>query len=341
MNKTSRPNVAVVVPNWNGHEDLPACLDSLLAQSLPAHLIVVDNGSNDVSIQLLESRYPGVELIRHSRNKGFAGGVNAGFRRAITMGVDYVAAFNNDAVADKNWLEELVDCLKSNKKAGIATCKFVTMDKKLLDSTGDYYTTWGLPYPRGRGEPLSDKYDKQTIICGASGGATLYRVAMLEDIGLFDEDYFAYYEDVDLSLRAQLREWKVAFVPSSIAYHQIGATSSRIKGFTTYQTMKNLPILLWKNVPRKLLPMMLPRFALAYTAFFLRAFQRRVGWYAIKGELHMLWLLPKKTLERWHIQKKRKISDAFFSSFLTYDLPPNATKLRTLRARWHKIRGRS
>ena len=85
---------------------------------------------------------------------------------------------------------------------------------------------------------------------------------MLKQIGLFDEDFFAYYEDVDISFRAQLAGWKVAYAPKAVAYHQIGATSSKIKGFTTYQTMKNLPMLLWKNVPAGLLISVVPRFSL-------------------------------------------------------------------------------
>src|ERR1039458_2566307 len=97
--------VVVIVPNWNGADSLAACLDSLITQSLKAHIIVVDNGSSDASIELLH-KYPDIEVIRHSKNKGYAGGVNPGFRRAIELGVKYAAPFNNDAVADKQWLED-------------------------------------------------------------------------------------------------------------------------------------------------------------------------------------------------------------------------------------------
>src|SRR4051812_23549599 len=101
----------VVVPNWNGLDHLASCLDSLQKQSLKPHVIVVDNGSADDSVELIEEKYPGVELIKHSKNKGFAGGVNPGFKRAIKLGAKYAAAFNNDAVADKQWLEQLVKYL--------------------------------------------------------------------------------------------------------------------------------------------------------------------------------------------------------------------------------------
>jgi GT2 family glycosyltransferase len=202
----------------------------------------VDNASTDESTERVEAKYPDIEIIRHTQNKGFSGGVNPGIRRAIELGATYVAPFNDDAVADKRWLRQLVDYLDANSKVGAAACKVVTSDKERLDSTGDYYTTWGLPYPRGRREYDINKYNSDTTIFAASGAASLYRVKALQEVGMFDEDFFAYYEDVDLSFRLQLAGWKVSFVPGSVVYHQIGMTSSRIKGFTTLQTMKNLPI---------------------------------------------------------------------------------------------------
>jgi len=234
----------------------------------------------------------------------------------------------------------LVDTLETQPAYGIATCKLLSIDGEHLDSTGDYYTTWGLPYPRGRNETDVDKYDKSTEVFAASGGASLYRVQMLREIGLLDEDFFAYYEDVDLSFRAQLASWKIAYVPASRVYHATSTTGSRIKGFFTEQTMKNLPMLLWKNVPRAYLPMILPRFALVYLMFFASAIQRGQLSYAIKGSWRALTLWPKKHRERRDIQASKKVSDTYIGSMLTYDLPPNATKLRKLRAGWWKLQGK-
>jgi hypothetical protein len=330
----------VIVPNWNGADSLVDCLDSLRAQSLKAHIIVVDNGSVDGSVALVEEKYPEVELIQHLRNEGFAGGVNAGFGRAIERGATYVAAFNNDAVADKHWLGELVAYLDKHPKTGIATCKLLTADGQALDSTGDYYTVWGLPYPCGRGEQNLDKYDHQTDIFAASGGASLYRVSMLEQVGLFDERFFAYYEDVDLSFRAQLAGWKVAYVPTAKAYHAIGATSGRIRGFTTYQTLKNLPMLLLKNVPRKYLWRVSWRFFIAQGFFVLRAVTRGHGWSAIKGKFMCVWLLPGTLGQRRRIQKNRAVSDEYIWKLLVHDLPPNARALRRLRGSARRLLGR-
>lgn len=223
------PKVSVVVPNWNGAHDLRDCLDSLLEQSQKAHIIVVDNGSTDNSLELLKSKYPSVEVIKLPKNRGFAGGVNPGIKKAISDKCEYVALLNNDAVAKKDWLKYLTESLDKNPKIGIATSKIISFQNNILDSTGDIYTIWGLPFPRGRGEAVSNKYDSDVEIFGASGGASLYRVEMLQQIGLFDEDFFAYYEDIDISFRAQLAGWKVAYVPQAIVYHQISATSRKIR----------------------------------------------------------------------------------------------------------------
>lgn len=330
--------VSVVIPNWNGADDLPACLDSLLAQSQEHQIIVVDNGSTDSSRELLYGQYPQVSVIPLPFNTGFAGGVNAGLRHAAAAGYEFTALLNNDAVADKNWLKNLVETMGSDARAGIVASKMINDTGEYLDSTGDIYTIWGLPYPRGRREANTGKYDGQKEVFGASGGASLYRHRMLTEIGLFDEDFFAYYEDVDVSFRAQLAGWKALYEPSAIVHHHIGATSNKVRGFTTYHSIKNLPWLAVKNVPRGLIHKVWPRLALAHFMFFSRATVRGQGWTALKGLGKMFWLLPKKLGQRRHIQKHRKVSTRYINSILTHDLPPNARNLRVLRSAWWKLR---
>jgi GT2 family glycosyltransferase len=329
--------VCCVIPNWNGKDSIGACITSLQAQSRPCNIIVVENGSIDGSVEYLEQNFPNVVLLKQPKNLGFAEGVNVGIRYALRQGASSVALINNDAIADKAWLKSLLEALETHSEVGIVTCKLVDSRNTHMDSTGDMYTSWGLPYPRGRGEPVSTIYDKQNFVFGASGGASLYKTDMLRQVGLFDKDFFAYYEDVDISFRAQLAGWKVYFEPSAIAYHQIGATSSKIKGFTTYQTLKNLPWLMWKNVPLSLLPTVLPRFTLAYWAFFVSAIQRGQVWAAIKGVAVSIMFLPKKLLERRRIMQSKKVNTPYIRSILTWDLPPNALKLRLLRTKWNKL----
>lgn len=329
--------VAVVIPNWNGRESLGDCLDSLLNQTLRAEIVVVENGSIDGSLDLLEAEYPQVTVLPQTHNLGFAGGVNVGIRYAIERDFEFVALLNNDAVADPEWLKQLLTGMQA-AKTGITTCAFTTLDKLHVDSTGDYYTVWGLPYPRGRGEALSDRYREDTEVFGASGGASLYRVKMLQEIGLFDEDFFAYYEDVDISFRAQLAGWRVRYVPEAVAYHQIGATSSKIKGFTTYQTMKNLQLVYFKNVPRRYLWTIGWRFFFTQVMFLGRAMTEGRGWAAIKGDLKGSYLLGKKWGERRSIQGSRRVSDEYIWEIITHDLPPNAAALRRLRNYWWRLR---
>lgn len=332
-------DICVIVPNWNGKNFLGECLDSLLAQSEPVRIVVVDNGSTDGSLELIKE-FPSVHLVQLDRNYGFAGGVNRGIEYAIQNGARYIALLNNDAVADKNWLKELVRGIKKSNKTGIVTGKLVSRDNKYYDSTGDLYTTWGYPYPRGRDEPVSHKYDQEELVFAASGGASLYRVSMLEQIGLFDEDFFAYYEDVDLSFRAQLMGWKIRYVPGAIAYHGISQTSNKISGFTYRQTMKNLPWLFWKNVPARLMPVMLPRFTLMYAALLVGAIKKRQGLMATKGILLSLVYLPKKLTQRIGLQHRRQVSSNYIAGMLLWDLPPHTNKLHRLRNIWWRITGR-
>lgn len=335
----------MIIPNWNGADRLQTCLDSVLAQTYHDFVVVVvDNGSHDDSRRIIESymqSHKHVTAIWRDKNYGYTGGVNPGFELAIELGCMYAAPFNNDAVADTQWLSHLVTFLDKHHEYGIVTSKILHSNGKTFDSTGDFYTNWGLTYPRGRDEPTSSVYDKATEIFAASGGASMYRTAMLQVIGLLDDDFFAYYEDVDLSFRAQLAGWKVAFEPRAIVYHDQGSTAkTMVSGFTTYQTMKNLPLLAYKNVPRRYLWSVIWRLTLARTLFAARAFTRGAGWMAVRGDWEATRLLPVKHRERKRIQAAKTVSDDYIWSIMLHDLPPNAALLRKLRAMWWRLRGK-
>lgn len=348
-------HVLVVIPNYNGADRLGAAIDSILAQSYTDFtLVIVDNGSTDGSrgiIEQYENKDKRVRSIYRDKNYGYTGGVNPGFELAIQEGAAYAAPFNNDAVAHKDWLKYLVEFLNGHPDNGIATCTILHADGKTIDSTADLYTIWGIPFPRGRDEPASARYNQDTTIFGASGGASMYRVSMLKKIGLLDQDFFAYYEDIDISFRAQLAGYKVSFVPKSVVYHEQGQTSARLSRrktngrvantFTTKQYMKNLPFILVKDMPLGLLVHVLPRFSLAYTLFFLKSFPQGRGGGALKGAATFWIKIPKKLIERRRIQKSRVVSNAYLWSLFVHDLPPNAHKLRRLRALWRRATGRA
>lgn len=324
-------NVVVIIPNWNGDKSLKKCLDSLLVQNYKVDILVVDNGSIDKSLEIIENYGNQLIVIKLSANIGFAGGVNKGIEYAINNNYQYFILLNNDAYVDQNWSFHLVKAIKQNMKYGIVTSKILNYTGKKLDSSGDFYTIWGLPYPRGRGSIDIDYYDNNTTIFSASGGSSIYKVEMINKIGLFDEDFFAYYEDVDLSFRAQLNGWEIIYEPQAITYHMIGATSSKISGFTTYQTMKNLPLLIVKNIPLRLLVKILPRFIIVYSSFLLSSLLKRQLKFSLKGFFMFIYLFPRAyKARRYNLNVLKNISSKTLSSKIIYDLPPNAKKLKKI-----------
>lgn len=327
-------SIAIIILNWNGVNDTLLCLNSLLKQSYKDFkIVVVDNGSTDNSKKLLEEyqkKNPEkINLIYNPKNFGFAGGVNTGIEWALNDNFEYVALFNNDAEADKDWLKQLVEAVKP-REIGISTGLLLHGDGKTIDSTGDWYTTWGLPFPRNRNDKTVNA-PSGGYVFSASGGASLYKTSLLKEIGMFDEDLFAYYEDTDISFRTQLAGYKIIYNPKAIAYHKQGATSKKIPGFTVYQTFKNLPILFIKNVPRKLLFTIGIKFYFAYYLMLFNAIAKGSGKYAIKGSWMSFILGFKKLKERKYIQKHAKVSPNYIKKLLWNDLPPDQTGLRKLR----------
>lgn len=331
MSHKSIEKVVVVIPNLNGQAYLSQAIDSLLAQDFKATIIVVENASTDDSMAVITSYGDKITPLINKKNLGFAGGVNTGISHALEYDFDAIALFNNDAVAEPDWLSKLVDAMNRHQDTGIVTCRIQLSDGKTLDSTGEFYTSWGLPYPRGRGQPV-DKYLTEEYIFGASGGASLYRTAMFRDIGIFDDAYFAYYEDTDISFRAQLANWKILYTPKAIVHHRQGATSKKmVRGFTVYQTFKNLPMLFLKNVPARFLLPIGIRFYTAYGLILAKALFGGKALPALKGVGASLLLLPRVLAHRQHIQKTKRIQIDYLKSILVYDLPPDQTGIRKLR----------
>ena len=328
--------LAIIVLNWNGSDDAIECIESLTKQTLKPTIIIVDNNSSDNSVSVFEKyisiyKREDITLIKNPRNLGFAGGINTGLVYARKQGFEYIGVLNPDAVADKNWCRALVDELSSHPKCGITTGILQRRNSKTLDTTGDFYTTWGLPGPRNRDEPIKNAPNKTGEVFGATGGGAIYRVAMFDDIDIFDEDFFMYYEDVDLSFRAQLAGWKVRFTPKAIAYHKVGASSKKVPGLAVYNTFKNLPLVFIKNVPGKLFWYIGLRFFLTYWLIFASAFRHGNGWPAFKGILASIIRKPAAYHKRWSIQKNRKVSIDYIRSIIHDGPLPNQTGLLKFR----------
>ncbi len=327
-------SVLIVVLNWNGIDDTEKCVESLLDQTYKDFkILIVDNGSKNDSPERLEKLAADnphdIHVIYNPKNLGFAGGVNTGIKFALENDFDAVALFNNDAVADKNWLKNLELNLKGD--ASIVTGLLLHADGKTIDSTGDFYSSWGIGFPRNRDTSASSAPESGEVF-GSSGGSSLYKTDLFREIGLFDDNFFAYYEDADISFRTQLIGRKVYYTKDAVAYHEQGATSSKIPGFTVYQTFKNLPLLFWKNIPTKLLLKIGSRFLLLYTLIFANAIKNGSGWPATKGVFASIWYFWTSALwKRFKIQATKKVSAEYIWSILYHDLPPEQTGMRKFR----------
>jgi len=326
----------IVILNWNGIQDTLKSIDSLLKQTYERYdILVVDNGSIDDSVPILESLVAEnnkVYLIKNKINLGFAGGVNTAIRYAIKNDYDTVALFNNDAVADKDWLKILINGLSAD--IAISTGLLLTENEKKIDSTAEMYSIWGMPFPHNRGNKADSAPDSNYVF-GATGGATLYKTSLFKKIGFFDESFFAYYEDVDISFRAQLSGHRIFYSKNAVAYHKQGATSKKIPGFTVYQTFKNIPLLYTKNVPVGLLIPIGTRLFILYWLIFSNAVKNGSGKYALKGWLASIWFFWTKSLwDRFYIQSHKTVPTGYIKSLLWYDLPPEQTGLRKLRKKF-------
>lgn len=329
-------SLAIIVLNWNGADDTLNCVESLQQQTLRPEIIIVDNNSSDDSVERFEDHIKSQKkdapiLIKNSQNFGFAGGINTGLIYAKEHNFKYIGVLNPDAIADKKWCRALVDELSAHLDCGIATGIMQRRDGKTLDTTGDFYTTWGLPGPRNRDEPVNNAPSKPGEVFGATGGGAIYRAAIFDDIDMFDEDFFMYYEDVDLSFRAQLAGWKVRFTPKAIAYHKVGASSKKVPGLAVYNTFKNLPLVFIKNVPGKLFWYIGLRFFLTYWLIFASAVRHGNGWPAFKGILASIIHKPAAYKKRLNIQKNRKVSVNYIRSIIHDGPLPNQTGLLKFR----------
>lgn len=312
-------STAVVIPNWNGIRYLPECLEALLKQISPSQVIVVDNGSTDGSAGLVEQRFPKVGLIALDRNHGFAGGVNRGITAALERGAEYIVLLNNDAVVGPRWLGELTAAMEHGD---IAASKILYYDDHTrLDSAGEFLSKWGLFYPSGRGPaPATDPVGYPDIFA-ASGGASMFRAEVFKHIGLFDEAFFAYLEDDDLSFRARLSGYRVVFAPKAEVYHHVGGTSSKMGQFTRYQFIRNSWYVFIKNVPNPLLFKMLPRFLLMQALLFGAAVANGAGFTAIRAYFGVLAHFFHLLRQRATIQRSRTTGSNEIEALLTDHWP--------------------
>ncbi|HYM39405.1 MAG TPA: glycosyltransferase family 2 protein [Thermoplasmata archaeon] len=241
----------VVVLNWNGHDYLRECLRSLFAQTYrDLRVLVVDNASPDASWRIVDEEFPEAALLRMPENLHFARGMNAGFARALEdPHAEFVVALNNDVRVDPEWLASLV-AAADDPRVGMVASKMLFMDKpRTLNSTGIVIARDGSSMDRSWNTPDDGEMDAHADVFGPSAGAGLYRRRLLERVGLFDEDFVAYYEDVDLAWRARLAGWEARFACGAVVYHKYSGSVGRRSPWRQYQCERNRVWTLVQNYP--------------------------------------------------------------------------------------------
>ena len=266
--------VSVVIPNFNGIAFLDSVLASLEGQTLNNfEVILVDNGSTDGSCSFVTANYPWVHLIELSENFGFCGAVNAGIRAAKAP---YVLLLNNDTEVKEDFVEEMLAAIKRHKNAFSCGARMVQYhDRDKLDDVGNYYCALGWSFARGRGKDIH-AYETEDRIFSACAGAAIYRKKILEKIGYFDEEHFAYLEDTDIGYRARIYGYENWYAPKAIVYHVGSGTSgSRYNQFKTRYSSRNNIYLIYKNMPLLQIILNLP--------FLVTGFLVKFLFFAVKG----------------------------------------------------------
>lgn len=315
------PLVSVVLVNWNGLPVIESCLESILCQTYrPLEVIVVDNGSEDGSPDLVRERFPRVRLIVNKKNVGFGGGNNIGIKASRGR---YIMILNNDTRLDPGCIDRLMHSLERDRRFGAGVPKILLDNEdNRIDAAGIVVYPDGLSIGRGRMES-GERYDEETEVFCASGCAALFRREMLDDIGLFDEDFFAYAEDTDLGWRARLAGWKAYYVPRAIVYHHHSKKFGTYSARKAFLVERNRTWVAWKNFPLPILCLW-PYYTLlryAYQGFGALAHKGASGKFARESSLFLLipiaigaCLSGLKGLrmvlgKRREVQGKKRISD--------------------------------
>jgi hypothetical protein len=313
--------ISVVVVNWNRAEMLRECLQSLEIQvngegrRWPLEVIVVDNGSTDGSKALVEREFPGVVLLRNEKNLGYCQANNQGI--AVARG-ELIALLNNDAAAQPLWIEHLQAAFEESPEIGMAASKIVTWeDPGRIDKVGHLIFPDGQNRGRGTGERDRGQYERVEEVLWPDGCAAMYRKLMLDQIGAFDEDLFAYGDDAELGLRARIAGWRCLYMPGAMVRHRRGSTMGQGNPERVRLIERNRILLAAKLFPWSLLVLNPFYFALRLAAGVaaagsgegdLAAFpglanKLRVAWAMVRGQWQALRMLPMTLRKRAAVER--------------------------------------
>jgi GT2 family glycosyltransferase len=302
------PQVTVTIPNYNGRSLLEAMLPSLKRQTLPpVSIVVVDDCSDDDSVAYLESEWPEVRIVHTNERRGVSAAMNVCLTAADS---EYVGLFNSDMELEPACLAELVGELLRHPEIGSVTPKMLDFtERTVFDGTGDLLDWRGGGGRRGRGAADLGQYDSPEEIFGPCGGAVVYRRSTLDLVGSFDEDYFAYYEDIDWAFRAQLGGIRCRYVPAAVLYHRGGATLGRgMTDFNGYHLWRNPIWLIVKCFPAGTIARHAPEIARGQLGnLYVAIRERKLGVWA-RALRDALRGLPSALRKRRAVQRSRTIT---------------------------------
>ncbi len=321
-----QPLVSVVVVTFNGQERLAGCLRALQTQTYPSvEIILVDSKSTDESLAFVAREFPEVRIVALETNRGFAGGCNAG---VVAARGDLIATLNDDARPEPTWLAEMVRALEGRPDVGMVASTLVFADDpSTINSTGVCVDRAGLAWDRDGGANVDAKASVAEVF-GPCAGAALYRRALFDDVGLFDADFFLYFEDVDLAWRARLAGWRAVHAPRARVVHDHSASAGLASPFKLWHLGRNKVWLLAKCYPSPYLWLYLPAI-LAYDlagivgagATAHPADRRSAATARILGRLAGLRGLPAVLSKRREVQRRRRVP----AWRIVQDLEPLAT----------------
>lgn len=314
------PKVSIIVLYFNEPKLTIDCLASLQAINYPRYeIIVVDNGSALDIAKSVKKQFPRVTVLRNEKNEGYAEGNNIGYKKATG---EYILLLNNDAIVEKNFLNPLVNALEKDKHiAGVQPKILQYPHKEMIDSVGSYFMYSGFLYHFGHNKEDQEKYNHASEIFSMKGACMLLRKSVVDKIGLFDKDYFAYFEETDLCQRIWLSGWTIQYIPISKIYHIGGQTSKKLLStFVQYNSYKNRIYTYCKNLEMITLLKVLPlHFFLCEVVSFMYIV---TGKFALAATMQRaLWWnfvnIPRIIRERKRIQKLRKVSDVSYLNKIT------------------------
>jgi GT2 family glycosyltransferase len=311
--------ISVVIVNWNQRDFLRACLGSVARQEgAEFETIVVDNGSHDGSAEMAEREFA-VRVIRNAGNRGFCAANNQGI--AAARG-EFVALLNNDAEAEPGWLAALLRACTRSPEVGMAASKvLVWEDPRRIDKAGHLIYPDGQNKGRGSGALDTGQYDREEEVLWPDGCAAMYRKRMLDGIGGFDEDFFAYGDDAELGLRARIAGWRCLYTPEAVVRHHRSSTLGKDSAWRLELIERNRLLLAFKLFPWSLLCLNPFYFAARVLAGY-RAARRGAGDTAyfpgargkwrmalafVKGDLGALRLAPRMFRKRRDVARLRRL----------------------------------